>query len=350
MTEISAPHLATAVEALDIPFNDRIPVAVSALPGTMGARVRPDEIALELRDLASRRQLDLAPKVSVVIDDGGPISLDGLAADIRLRALDRTTLPWLSVSVGGDCETAASLGIVSVQNAAQLTLDLLAVLAASGAETRARDVVAREGIDRFLTAAGDRLENGAAMPAARTTETIGLHRLDGHSCAIGVALPFGQAHALDLIALACIARANGAEWAALAPQRTLLLGPIGATTAFALGTAADTLGFVVDARDPRRRISACAGAPLCASGHIASRDLAARIAERLPQGKFALHISGCSKGCAHPRPAPLTIVGIGQGTGFIDRDTVLYLPRSETHSDDLVQEVARKIVVENEDA
>jgi precorrin-3B synthase len=350
MTDISAPHLAAEVEVLDIPFNDQIPVAVSALPDTMGARVRPDEIALELRDLSSRRQLDLAPKVSVLIDDGGPISLDGLAADIRLRALDRTTSPWLSVSVGGDCDTAASLGIVSVQNAAQLTLDLLAVLAAGGAETRARDVVAREGIDRFLKAAGDCLETGATMPAARTTETIGLHRLDDNSCAIGVALPFGQAHALDLIALARIARANGAEWAALAPQRTLLLGPISEMTAFALGTAADTLGFVVDARDPRRRIAACAGAPLCASGHIPSRDLAARIAERLPQGKFALHISGCSKGCAHPIPAPLTIVGIGHGTGFIDRDTVLYLPRSETYSDDLVQEVARRIVAENEDA
>ena len=30
-------------------------------------------------------------------------------------------------------------------------------------------------------------------------------------------------------------------------------------TAFALGTAADTLGFIVDARDARRRIAACAG-------------------------------------------------------------------------------------------
>jgi precorrin-3B synthase len=199
-------------------------------------------------------------------------------------------------------------------------------------------------------AARDRLEMRVTVPAARTTETIGLHRLYDNSCAIGVALPFGQAHALDLIALARIARANGAEWAALAPQCTLLLGPIGEMTAFALGTAADTLGFVVDARDPRRRIAACAGAPRCASGHIPSRDLAARIAERLPQGKFALHISGCSKGCAHPRPAPLTLVGIGQGTGFIDHDTVLYLPRSETYSNDLVQEVARKIVAENEDA
>jgi precorrin-3B synthase len=350
LTEISAQHLATTIEALDIPFNDRIPVAVSALPGATGTRIRPDEIAAQLRDMAHRRRLDLAPKVSVVIDDGGPISLDALAADIHLRALSGTTSPWLHVSIGGDIETAAPLGIVSAADAAQLTVDLLAVLAAGGTQARARDLVAQEGVGRFLKAAGDLLETALDIPAARTTETIGLHRLDDDSCAIGVALPFGQAHALDLIALARIARANGAEWAALAPQRTLLLGPIGEMTAFALGTAADTLGFVVDARDPRRRIAACAGAPLCASGHIPARELAARIAERLPQGKFSLHISGCSKGCAHPRPAPLTILGIEQGAGFIDSYAILHLPRSEAYSDDLVEEVARKIVAESEDA
>jgi precorrin-3B synthase len=239
---------------------------------------------------------------------------------------------------------------VREHHAATLTLDLLAVLATNGPDIRARDVVALEGIDPFLKAAGDRLKPGTHTPAARPTETIGLHRLDDNRCAIGVALPFGQAHAPDLIALVGIARANGVEWAALAPQRTLLLGPIGEMTAFALGTTADTLGFVVDARDPRRRIAACAGAPLCASGHIPSRDLAGRIAERLPQGKFALHISGCSKGCAHPRPAPLTIFGTGQGSALIERDGVHYLPRSEAYTDDLIEEIALKVVAENEDA
>ena len=165
-----------------------------------------------------------------------------------------------------------------------------------------------------------------------------------------MALPFGQAHALDLIALARIAEANGVDWTALAPQRTLLLGPIDEMTAFALGTAADTLGFIVDARDARRRIAACAGAPACASGFIPSRELAAQIAERLPQGSFALHVSGCSKGCAHPRPSPLTILGTAQGTRIIECDSVLHLPDGTPYTDDVIAETVCRILAENENA
>jgi precorrin-3B synthase len=254
------------------------------------------------------------------------------------------------VSVGGDHETATRLGVTRIDHAASLIVELLTALAESGAHVRARDVVAREGLDRFLRTAGSRIATAPSHPAVRTTETIGLHRLHDGACAIGVALPFGQAHALDLIALARIAGANGADWAVLAPQRTLLLGPIDEMTAFALGTAADTLGFIVDARDARRRIAACAGAPACASGFIPSRELAAQIAERLPQGSFALHVSGCSKGCAHPRPAPLTILGTAQGTRIIEGDSVFHLPDGTLYTDDVVAETVCRIVVENENA
>lgn len=350
LSDVSAPRFAAAVEALGVPVDDRLPVIVPPLPDHPGTRLQALALATDLRQAAAERALQLAPKVSVVIDDGGPISLDQLSADVRLRALEKNPSSRLLVSVGGDVETAVPLGGTRIEDAATLVTDLLAVLADSGSQARARDVIAWEGIGRFVDAAGDRLEPIATCPAARTTETIGLHRLHHETCAIGVALPFGQADALDLIALARIAGANGAAWAALAPQRTLLLGPIGEMTAFALGTAADTLGFVVDSRDARRRIAACAGAPACAAGYIPSRDLAARIAEELPQGPFALHISGCSKGCAHPRPAPLTMMGTKHGALLIDGDTVLHRPKDMLCTDDFIKELVRKIAAENTDA
>lgn len=350
LTEISAPLFANMVENLEIPFDDNVPVLISPLPAHPNAQVQPRDLAAEIRSAIAALGLDLAPKVSVVIDDGDPISLDELAADIRLRAVDGKAVEKFLVSVGGDHETATRLGVTPIEHAASLIVDLLTTLAESGAQVRARDVVAREGLDRFLRAAGSRIATAPKHPAVRTTETIGLHRLHDGACAIGVALPFGQAHALNLIALTRIAGANGAVWAALAPQRTLLLGPIDEMTAFALGTAADTLGFIVDARDARRRIAACAGAPACASGFIPSRELAAQIAERLPQGSFALHVSGCSKGCAHPRPAPLTILGTAQGTRIIEDDSVLHLPGGTPYTDDTVAETVCRIVAENENA
>ncbi|WP_159079865.1 precorrin-3B synthase [Methyloceanibacter sp. wino2] len=350
LSDNSAPRFAAAVEALDIPFDDHVPVVGSPLPAHPRAGFNAQDLASEIRNGIAERALRLAPKVSVVVDDGGPISLDGLAADVRLVLTDSSSAPKVSVSLGGDGDTATPLGVSQPERAGTVAVNLLAALAASGAKARARDVVAHEGTERFLRAAGDHLDTAPTRSAARTAETIGLHRLAGSACAIGVALPFGQAQALDLIALARIAGANGADWVALAPQRTLLLGPIGEMTAFALGTAADTLGFIVDSRDPRRRIAACAGAPACRSGHIPSRELAARIAERLPQGTFALHISGCSKGCAYPRPAPLTIMGAEQGARIIDGDSVRNVPTNDVYTDDLIEQIVRRVAAENENA
>jgi len=350
LSDQSAPRFTAAVEALGIPFDDRVPVIVSPLPPRHKAGFDPQHLAAEIRHAIAARELKLAPKVSVVIDDGGPISLDGLAADIRLTLLKSPSAPLVLISLGGDGETATPLGVTRPEHAGDVAANLLAALAMNGANARARDVVANEGLNLFLRAAGTLIDRVAPRAGARITETIGLHRLADGACAIGVALPFGQAQALDLIALARIARANGADWIAPSPQRTLLLGPIDEMTAFALGTAADTLGFVVDARDPRRRIAACAGAPACKFGHIPSRELAARIAERLPQGAFALHISSCGKGCAYPRPAPLTIMGTAQGVRVIDGDSVLGVPTHAAYTHDLVEQVARKLAAENENA
>jgi precorrin-3B synthase len=82
---------------------------------------------------------------------------------------------------------------------------------------------------------------------------------------------------------------------------------------------AERLGFITEASDPRRRIAACPGAPSCAHGLIAARALAAEVARHvsLPGDGIAVHVSGCAKGCAHPKPALFTIVGAEQGCGIV---------------------------------
>ncbi|MFZ1922086.1 MAG: precorrin-3B synthase, partial [Xanthobacteraceae bacterium] len=78
--------------------------------------------------------------------------------------------------------------------------------------------------------------------------------------------------------------------------------------------AAEKLGFITRAGDPRRRIVACAGAPICASAYIAARALAPRIAEL---AEISVHVSGCAKGCAHAAPASLTVVGTADGCALV---------------------------------
>ena len=41
---------------------------------------------------------------------------------------------------------------------------------------------------------------------------------------------------------------------------------------------------------------------------------------------FTLHISGCAKGCAHPGPAALTLVGGENGAGLVVNATAKALP------------------------
>jgi len=143
------------------------------------------------------------------------------------------------------------------------------------------------------------------------------------------------------MAFAGVARANGATWARPAPGRTLLLGPIDEMTGFGLATAAYGLGFVVDSRDPRRRIVACPGAPACASGLIAARPLAAELAEHLPLSgdDIAVHVSGCAKGCAYPGLAPLTVVGTAGGCGVVHNGTARARPQRYIDPADFVAEV-----------
>jgi len=56
------------------------------------------------------------------------------------------------------------------------------------------------------------------------------------------------------------------------------------------------------------RVKACTGAPGCPQASVETRQLARDLACRLPKGQD-LHVSGCSKGCAHPAGAALTLVG-----------------------------------------
>ncbi|MHA6346239.1 cobalamin biosynthesis protein CobG [Roseivivax sp. CAU 1761] len=74
----------------------------------------------------------------------------------------------------------------------------------------------------------------------------------------------------------------------------------------------DAPGLIVRPGDPRLTIDACPGAPFCASAEIATRPLAEALAAR---GCADLHVSGCAKGCARPRPAARTLVGRG---GLVD--------------------------------
>jgi precorrin-3B synthase len=358
LSAASAPRFAAAVAALGIAAEDGIPVLINPLAGLdaqdiidVGALAADLRLALAQRSLTSK----LSAKVSVAIDGGGAVDLDGIAADVRLRAQALNGVAALCVSVGGDRQRAAHLGCVAGKDGVEVTIRLLEVLARRG-RVRAREVLAAEGVASFhsavedlLVTAFDRRDSGH-----RRKEPLGLHELRDGKFAYGVGLAFGHADATSLRRLSETAEAAGASGMRAAPGRVLLVIGLTQQTSSPFAAAAEALGFIVRADDPRRHVVACAGAPICASANIAARALAPQIAAAAAphlDGSFKIHISGCAKGCAHPAPAALTVVGTSSGCALIAEGTPRDAPFKVVATNELpdaVVEIARGLKREDD--
>lgn len=130
---------------------------------------------------------------------------------------------------------------------------------------------------------------------------VGLLRYPGTpDAAFGLAPPFGQLDSAQLHHLATLA-ARYATTLRITPWRVILLARIPQAEAPLI---AATPYFIADPADPRLLVTACIGAPGCARATVATRHAASRLRPTRP-----IHVSGCSKGCAHPAPAPFTLVG-----------------------------------------
>jgi precorrin-3B synthase len=353
LTAKSAPLFASVVAALGVAASDGVPVITNPLAGEEQCLIDPG-LAAELRQALARERLALAAKVSVALDCGGRLHLDALAADVRLRAIGPAERPRLCIGLGGDAATATWLGTIAPRHTCEVVLGLMSVIAAHGPAARAADVRA-EVFRAFESGAVDGIERAAGPPPRMPAEPIGLHQLRDGRLAVGVAPAFGHAHADALRELAGIAAAHGAGSIRPAPPRALLLVGLDSADAAAVVRAADALGFVTQASDPRRRIAACPGAPACASGLIPARALAAALVPtlalvpELPAGpdRVVIHVSGCAKGCAHPRPAALTVVGTERGCGIVRHGSARMAPTHYVDPADLIADVAR-VVPENE--
>jgi precorrin-3B synthase len=105
---------------------------------------------------------------------------------------------------------------------------------------------------------------------------------------------FGQ---IEASALAALVQATQADAIRVTPWRLFLLEGV---------EPVETADFITEFSDPLLSIDACPGAPLCTSSSVETRPLARALAAT---ARGALHVSGCAKGCARPRPCATTLVG-----------------------------------------
>jgi precorrin-3B synthase len=358
LSAASAPRLATAVATLGITAVDGIPVLTNPLAGLDAEQIIDTRaLAADLRRALAHSSLAqrLSAKVSVAIDGGGSLDLDDIAADVRLRAEAVDGATSLCVSVGGDGRNAVPLGWVADRDAVEVTTRLFEVLARRGRVARVRDVVTAEGIAAFRSAVADLIiHHGHARSQRRFSDAVGIYSLRDGTFAYGVGLAFGHADATSLQRLTEAAKAAGASGMRAAPGRALMIVGLTRQTAVSFAAAAEALGFIVRADDPRRHVVACAGAPICASANIAARAIAPQIAAAAAphlDGSFKIHISGCAKGCAHPAPAALTIVGTSAGCTLISNGSTRDAPFKIAGTNELpaaIVEIARGLKHEDD--
>ena len=359
LTPASAPRFAAAVAALGIAAEDGIPVLTNPLAGIDAQEILDaGALAADLRRALAAATINtrLAPKVSVVIDRAGALSLDTLAADVRLCAEACDGDVVLHASVGGDGASAVELGAVAPAQSVEAAMRMLDVIARHGREARARDVLAAKGATPFREAlagllsptrrraSGDPELNSSRRMNDRRMAPIGIHRLRDGTLASGIGLGFGHADAPTLESLIEAARDAGAAGIRAAPSGVLMVIGLTSATAPSFVRAAERLGFIVRANDPRRSVVACAGAPVCASAHIAARAMAPLIAAAaaplIRQG-LTVYVSGCAKGCAHPARAALTVVGHAAGCALIAKGRAGDRPDHFVPPSDLSEAIAR---------
>lgn len=272
-----------------------IPVETPPLAGLDPTeRADPRPLAAVLRQAIADEGLSgrLSPKASVIVDGAGALRLDHLAADLRLVASDAG---W-SLSFGGESIAAG----LSSDAAVQAALAGLRRLAAAGPMVRARDLVDR---NRDLK---------AGVPG----RIVGRHRLADGTLALGLAFGFGGVNAAALRRFLLEADALGVARIRPGFAHALLLIGLDVAEAMQLAGLAAQHGLVIDPADPRLAIAACPGIGRCASSCIDTAGLAVATAagdtDLFGSGLF-VHVSGCSKGCAHAAPTPLTFAGLDGG-------------------------------------
>jgi precorrin-3B synthase len=300
------PRLIAALQELALlgsgreQISDVILSPLAGLDATASINGRALAQALETALLRQAEFQSLPDKFCFSIDEGGRLGLDNIPADIRLIGVEGHVL--IAVDDGKAMIPLAITEEASSTAAATALAGAFLSLRENTPAKRMVDLVRLLGAEAIAQRAG--FEPISSLPArpvrvTRIEDVIGVHQ--GF---LGIAAPFGRLSREQMTRIAEVA----SQGLHVTPWRSLLLPGVGAEVC----TALERAGLMISVADPRLAIVACPGRPACASAQIDTRHVAEKFAPFLyayAPDTVALHISGCSKSCAHGAAAPLVIVG-----------------------------------------
>ena len=287
---------------------------LSGIDPTALLDITPRVKALE-DHLKSTKSLHRLPaKFGFLIDNGGAFSLRGIATDIAFEATTNNSTVAFAVRLA-DAEEIALIHPEDLVKTAD-TLAHYFIHTRQGHEDqirRMKHLVAREGASKIFSQAGLETFSASHLPIDKKDarqSPIGFHRFGTFGC-LGLAAPFGRWHAKILSDLTHFAERHKIHSLRLTPWRALLLPDISEETAEEARALFNDV-LITNPHDPRLFIAACSGEPACLHASVKTQEDAltfAKLFTKTPQSGIDLHVSGCEKGCAHPRSSEVTLVG-----------------------------------------
>ena len=252
----------------------------------------PDLARLLTESLAQPTAPQLPAKFGFALDCGPIPLLRRCSADIRL---ERHALGFLVYANGSTHGVVVSAERASAQ-AMELAHWFIKAGGAPFGHGRMATLVAQTPVPIHLTSTPVPANHAVCPPWGLVPQ----------GCVVG--FEFGQILVDTLRALSALSPLRLTPWRGLLMEgvRSVPVMPIRST-------------LITHSDDVRLRVSACIGAPGCSQAAAPTRELAHALAPLIPKGHM-LHVSGCSKGCAHPNPT-LTLVAKPAGFDLVQHGT-----------------------------
>ena len=290
--------------------------------------VRPLATALLDRLQADTRYHALSPKFSLLIDGGEGLAMVEHPSDLWLSAVDGDTFAFGFAGCPTQDARDVTAGFVATRDALNLVIVALdfflrcnGTLDRNGHEiVRLRHLIAEIGLAGILAAlppTAQPHDTAWRRSTPRALAHLGrqAQRRAGHF-AVGALPPLGRLTAPMLRGLADLADKIADGNIRMTPWQSVMLTDLSADDAQLAGSVLGDLGFVTRPEPSLARIVTCAGSAGCGSAYADTKTDAAALAAQLDTrgaAVFGIHVTGCSKSCAAPRPAEVTMVAIGPG-------------------------------------
>jgi len=285
----AATAIGAGLSARSAAEDHRRAVLVSPLAGLDPAcapQTFPIARTLSARLAAAEDIVGLSAKFGFFVDGGGYFPLGGLPGDLGLLAAEGG---WALRAGGWQSEALSSEQAISALLGAARRLSEAGVEARPSRDTQvARDVLINSGLS-----ARHCREPNAFSPVGSLPGNVN-----------GIAPAFGRTDAAHFASLCACADAADDGCVRVTPWRSIVIA----------GAPPD--GFITDPADPLLSVRACIGTVGCVRAEADVDAVARMLATEWSGG--VLHVSGCAKGCAHPRTAALTLVAHGGQYDVID--------------------------------